>query len=206
MRPFFVVVIGPGPDQGARMGHAAEHGLVQKFVAHATVETFHKAVLHRLASRWKRSFGTTRDVVPVDLAICGDPAKPAARPLCVPVSKGRCRATVCAVGSRPWKTSTRWWLRAGRACWHGRANWWSPMDTPPVLARLTPPVAVLDPSRDARTRNFVTLRIKARTCDKPIHMHLGDGWNSRRCRCHIEDSIRAAVAFGCCRAARDKKE
>ncbi len=40
--------------------------------AHAAIETFDKAVLHRLASRRKRASGTTRDVVPVDLAICGE--------------------------------------------------------------------------------------------------------------------------------------
>ena len=44
------------------MGHVAEHGLVQKLVSRASVETFHEAILHRLA----RS-----DVVPLDAALGG---------------------------------------------------------------------------------------------------------------------------------------
>ena len=62
MRACFVEVGGPGPDHGAGMGHIAEHGLVQEFVAHAPVEAFHEAVLHGL---------TRRDVMPFDLALRG---------------------------------------------------------------------------------------------------------------------------------------
>ena len=79
MGPFLVVVIGPGPDQGAGMRHGAEHGFIQKLIAHAAIEAFGKAVLHRLSGG---------DVVPVDLAICGEgedrrtSLPPHARPEC----------------------------------------------------------------------------------------------------------------------------
>ena len=62
MGSLFVVVGGPFPDRGAGMGHVAEHGLVQKLVAHAAVETLDKAVLHWLAGS---------DVVPLDVALGG---------------------------------------------------------------------------------------------------------------------------------------
>ena len=62
MGPLLVVVCRPGPDRGSCRGHVAEHGLVQKLVSHASVETFHEAILHRLA----RS-----DVVPLDAALGG---------------------------------------------------------------------------------------------------------------------------------------
>ena len=42
------------------MAQAVEQVLVEQFIAHAAVEAFNEAILHRLARR---------DVVPVDLAV-----------------------------------------------------------------------------------------------------------------------------------------
>ena len=53
-----VVVNHPIRNDGTGVNRAAEHGFVQEFVAHATVEAFHEAILHRLARR---------DVVPFDV-------------------------------------------------------------------------------------------------------------------------------------------
>jgi hypothetical protein len=41
------------------MGHVAEHGLVQKLIAHSAIEAFHESVLHRFAGG---------DVMPFDVA------------------------------------------------------------------------------------------------------------------------------------------
>lgn len=46
----------------AGVGHVAEHGFIQKFVAHAAIEAFHEPVLHRF---------TLRDVMPLDVALGG---------------------------------------------------------------------------------------------------------------------------------------
>lgn len=58
--PFFVVVCGPGPDCGSGMGHVAEHGLIQKLIAHSAIEALHEPVLHRFAGG---------DVMPFDVAL-----------------------------------------------------------------------------------------------------------------------------------------
>ena len=63
MGPLVVVVRGPSPDFGARMGHVPDHGFVQKLIAHSAVEVFHEAVLHRLARR---------DVMPLNSALGGE--------------------------------------------------------------------------------------------------------------------------------------
>ena len=64
-----VVIVAPCGNQMAGMAQGIEQVLVQAFVAHPAIEAFHKTILHRLASRWKRAFGTTRDVMPLDLTI-----------------------------------------------------------------------------------------------------------------------------------------
>lgn len=57
MRALGVVVVGPGGDHNPRMGQVSKHGFVEQLIAHPPVETFHEAVLHRLARC---------DVVPLD--------------------------------------------------------------------------------------------------------------------------------------------
>lgn len=52
-----VVIIYPGGDQIAGVGEVAKRGLVEKFVPHSTVETFHETILHGLSRR---------DVMPFD--------------------------------------------------------------------------------------------------------------------------------------------
>ena len=49
VRSLPVVVLNPGSDLDPCVGKAHEQGLVQQFVAHAAVEAFDEAVLHRLA-------------------------------------------------------------------------------------------------------------------------------------------------------------
>ena len=60
MRPRGVVVGDPGSDDLASLIEIEKQALVEKLVAHATVEGFDVAVLHRLAGR---------DVVPFDLML-----------------------------------------------------------------------------------------------------------------------------------------
>ena len=57
MGPLGAVVLDPFGDRGAGMGQAVKQGLVQKLIAHASVEALDEGVLHRLARR---------DVMPVD--------------------------------------------------------------------------------------------------------------------------------------------
>lgn len=60
VRAVLVVVVAPCRNQMAGMVQGREQVLVQALVAQASVEAFHKAVLHRLSRR---------DVMPLDLAI-----------------------------------------------------------------------------------------------------------------------------------------
>ncbi len=53
VRPPLVVVVGPDRDLCPGMIEAKEQALVEKFVAHATVEALAEAVLHRLSRRDK---------------------------------------------------------------------------------------------------------------------------------------------------------
>lgn len=46
MWPFFVVICHPYADYGADIGHVSKHRLVEQLLAHATVEAFHKTILH----------------------------------------------------------------------------------------------------------------------------------------------------------------
>lgn len=58
MRPEGVVVVDPFANGAAGMIEAEEQAFVKQLIAHAAVERFDIAVLHRLARR---------DVVPFDL-------------------------------------------------------------------------------------------------------------------------------------------
>ena len=60
MRPDVVVVVSPECQLTTGVIQRIEDLLIQQFVAHAAVEAFNEAILHRLARR---------DVVPVDLAV-----------------------------------------------------------------------------------------------------------------------------------------
>jgi len=57
MRALVVVVVGPNANLCSSVIEPEEQRLVQEFVAHAPVEAFAKAVLHRLSRR---------DVTPFD--------------------------------------------------------------------------------------------------------------------------------------------
>ena len=62
MRSLGIIIVSPGGDRLARMSGAHEQRLVEKFVAHATVEALDKPVLRWLARR---------DIVPLDAGIAG---------------------------------------------------------------------------------------------------------------------------------------
>jgi hypothetical protein len=70
-----VVVADPGADLRARVIEAEEQRFVQKLIAHASVETFAEAILHRLARR---------DVMPLDL-VFGRPGQDGVRGELCPV-------------------------------------------------------------------------------------------------------------------------
>lgn len=86
MRPGGVVIGHPGGDDGAGLGQAGEHRLVEQFVAHAAVETLDEAVLHGPAGG--RSFPACRAGRP---ALAGSTRAPRAYP------RSRCLASA-AIG------------------------------------------------------------------------------------------------------------
>ena len=77
MRALVVVIVHPGRDEIAGMGEVMEHGLVEKLVPHATVETFHETVLHGLSRR---------DVMPFD-PVLGAPLQDRVRRQFRPVAR-----------------------------------------------------------------------------------------------------------------------
>lgn len=64
MRKLGIVVIHPTRNHGSRMGQIMEQGPIEKLIPHPAIESFHEAILHRLA--W-------RNVVPFD-SMLGTPA------------------------------------------------------------------------------------------------------------------------------------
>ena len=51
---FFIVAVGPGADQGARVVEVLEHVVLQEFITHAVVQGLHEPVMPGLARRDER--------------------------------------------------------------------------------------------------------------------------------------------------------
>ena len=94
MGVLFIVALGPGTDQGARMVEILEHIVLQEFITHAVVQGLHEPVMPRLA-RWDERLERVVLAGPAPQG-CGDEFGPVigAQQLGRPMGQGR------LVGSR----------------------------------------------------------------------------------------------------------